>query len=570
MRAGLGRTGGGKLLREGDGFERFVVERFLGDGFHGEVYAVREGKELSALKIMRDPREPDPEGERRFRDEGAVFSKVRHRNLVNIFETGVAEGGYYWTRMELLSGGTLRDELAQHRWVALPAAIRYLRHAFAGAHQLHHLGIIHRDLKPENMMLVRAPGRPSVLKLVDFNTAKFQQGEARLSAGGSGTPAYMAPEQLRPQGRRVGPWTDVYAICLVAWEMLAGEHPFVAAKSTSDVVMWRVASEEVPSLRRFGVPREIAEVIAKGLAERPEDRFPTAARAAEALTEALRQVHERAARGDVEDEDDSEETQDGRRASGAVITARRSLPIELIQASLAGYGEEATPARNTIPGGPPEEILSREKEVAEEIYDRETLPLTTVPHVLTHAIVQPSRAAPRDVVPESAGAASPASAAAFRASPPGAGLRWDLTPAAPAREGAFFATDMEDLEEILPPVFGSFPPQQPATERPLDAPLAAPPPRPALSVPDVALILPSSFAPPATVAPPRALPAQAPAPLRAAPRRPAKRPISATQVLALGVIMLGLAFVALLVWMASEPGRLRSQVSPSASGEMAP
>lgn len=562
MGAGFGRSGGGKLFREGDCFERFVVERFLGDGFHGEVYAVRDGKELSALKIMRDPREPNAEVEQRFRDEGAVFSKLHHRNLVNIFETGVAEGGYYWTRMELLAGGTLREELTHQRWVALPAAIRYLRHAFAGAHQLHHFGIIHRDLKPENMMLVRTPGQPPVLKLVDFNTAKFQQGEPRLSAGGSGTPAYMAPEQLRPNGRRVGPWTDVYAICLVAWEMLAGEHPFVAAKSTSDVVMWRLESEEVPSLKRFGVPREIADVIAKGLAQHPDNRFATAARAAEALTEALRLVHERAARGDVDEDDDSEETQDGQRASGAVITARRSLPVELLQASLAEYNDTGAPMRSTVPGGPPEDVLSREREVAEEIYDRETLPLTTVPHVLTHAIVQPARALTRpQAVPE----AAPASP---RISPPGSGLRWDLSSPAPtAQERPSLSTDLAVLDELLPPVFSQSPPEaQPVAQSeasPSDPTLHPLPPA-------IAALLPSSFAPSEPVASirPAATLHSSPRPHKPA-ARPAKRP-SAIQVLALGVVMLGLAFAALLAWMANEPSRLRSGAlsAPESSADL--
>jgi tetratricopeptide (TPR) repeat protein len=249
--AAIGRSDGADesppeltALEPGTQIGKFVVERELGAGASGAVYAVRD-PELDrevALKLLHYRGEAhSPAHEEMLLKEARTMAKLSHPNLVPIYEVGRWEDSVY-VAMELIAGGTLRDWLAADHGDPLPVVIG----AGRGLAAAHDAGLVHRDFKPENI-LVGTDGRARV---TDFGLA--------------GTPAYMAPEQLR--GVPTDARGDQFSFCVVLYEALAGKRPFAGA--TIDELRAALAAPP-PSLRVSCWP-----VLARGLAADPAQRFP--------------------------------------------------------------------------------------------------------------------------------------------------------------------------------------------------------------------------------------------------------------------------------------------------------
>ncbi|HTN82525.1 MAG TPA: serine/threonine-protein kinase [Sorangium sp.] len=159
------------LLEPGTWFlRRFRVERLLGQGGMGAVYAVMEKGRIWALKIVRSEFLDDPDQRRRLLRQGEVLARMRHPNVVQVHEVGLADDLTAWYRMELLDGVTLREELRRRRALSLPLACATLRAAALGAGHLHSFGGVHRDIKPENLFILR---EPRDVKLLDFGLARL-------------------------------------------------------------------------------------------------------------------------------------------------------------------------------------------------------------------------------------------------------------------------------------------------------------------------------------------------------------------------------------------------------------
>ena len=187
---------------------------------------------LVAVKVVRADLLQDAEARRRFRREAQLVARLQHPGIVSVFDFGtMGEGGAYLV-MELVRGEDLRRVLLREGRLDPVRAVKILT-AVCEAIQAAHLdGVLHRDLKPENILL---PGTGVEAKVLDFGVAKLiaernetreGSGASTLTAAGSiiGTPAYMAPEQLR--GESPDQRTDVFALGVIAYEMLAGELPF--------------------------------------------------------------------------------------------------------------------------------------------------------------------------------------------------------------------------------------------------------------------------------------------------------------------------------------------------------
>jgi eukaryotic-like serine/threonine-protein kinase len=247
----VGRTLGGRYD---------VLER-VGSGGMGEVYRARDREldELVALKVIRTDVD-DPDAIERFRNEIKLARRVTHHNVARMFELGWAEGVMFCT-MELVAGESLADRLARER--RLPAAQAV---AVAGAPAAHAAGIIHRDIKPANVLIAN-DGR---VVLADFGIAAADT--ENRDGNTAGTPAYMAPEQAR--GEPPTPAADVYAVGVLLYEMLVGQRAFPGpvAKVVAD-------KQEVERLAVTAgdIPGELANVVGRATARRPEDRVPTAA-----------------------------------------------------------------------------------------------------------------------------------------------------------------------------------------------------------------------------------------------------------------------------------------------------
>ena len=213
--------------------QKYRIEQLIGRGGMGAVYRARDMRleRLVAVKVVRAELLQDAEARRRFRREAQLVARLQHPGIVSVFDFGtVGDAGAYLV-MELVRGEDLRRVLQREGRLDPARAVKILT-AVCEAIQAAHLdGVLHRDLKPENILLT---GTGTDAKVLDFGVAKLiaesdtrdGSGASTLTAAGSiiGTPAYMAPEQLR--GESPDQRTDVFALGVIAYEMLAGELPF--------------------------------------------------------------------------------------------------------------------------------------------------------------------------------------------------------------------------------------------------------------------------------------------------------------------------------------------------------
>ncbi|MBI4866061.1 MAG: serine/threonine protein kinase [Candidatus Wallbacteria bacterium] len=258
---------------------RYRLDRLLGEGGMGAVYG---GVQLSldrpvAIKTMRRTRDWSEELEERFLAEARLAARVSHPNVVRVIESGRGEGGLFIV-YELVAGQTLRERLAVGR--EPPDAARWMAQAARGLDAIHGAGIVHRDLKPENM-LITPEGQ---LRLTDLGIAKDLERRSRTSPDTIlGTPGYMAPEQLL--GGEIGPWTDIYSLGIVAFELATGKAPFEGR--TVEEILRAQARETAPhpSSVADGLDPRWDGLLGRCLARDPAARFGSIEELAKALEE---------------------------------------------------------------------------------------------------------------------------------------------------------------------------------------------------------------------------------------------------------------------------------------------
>jgi eukaryotic-like serine/threonine-protein kinase len=235
-------TGAGSCKKEGAklvylSFPRFLDHRYrfeqrLGEGGMGMVYQAfdTELERQVAVKLIRSDMTASADAAARFKQEAKAAASFTHPNVVTVYDFGLAEDQRAYLVMELLRGVTLRQELQSSGRLPSARALEVLRGVCTAADAAHHQSLIHRDLKPENIFLVKA-GNSETAKILDFGVVKpIAPTDTTLSIGQTGpgmlvgTLKYMSPEQLR--GKKPTESWDVWALAVVAYEMLAGVHPF--------------------------------------------------------------------------------------------------------------------------------------------------------------------------------------------------------------------------------------------------------------------------------------------------------------------------------------------------------
>jgi tetratricopeptide (TPR) repeat protein len=252
----------------------------LGRGGMGVVYLARHVglNRLVALKMILAGGHAGPDDLARFRGEAEAVARLKHPNVVQVYDIGEAHGQPYFS-LEFVEGGSLDKKLAG---TPLPpgeaaALVETLAQAVAAAHAA---GLVHRDLKPANVLLA-ADG---MLKVTDFGLVK-KLDAAPLTATGvvMGTPSYMAPEQAGGKSGMIGPATDVYALGAILYECLTGRPPFKAA-TPLDTLMQVVSDEPVPPGQlQSRTPKDLETVCLKCLQKDPTRRYTSAAALAEDL-----------------------------------------------------------------------------------------------------------------------------------------------------------------------------------------------------------------------------------------------------------------------------------------------
>jgi eukaryotic-like serine/threonine-protein kinase len=260
---------------------KYRLARLLGDGGMGSVYEAHHaglGTRV-AIKVLHPDLARRTGLVERFLQEARVAAQIRSPHVVQVTDVDRTPTGQAYIVMELLEGEPLAAVLERQRRLPVAMACAYTLQILGALEAAHALGVIHRDLKPENVFVTFAGGTP-VLKLIDFGIAKARRvdaGQKSLTVAGvvMGTAEYMAPEQAR-SADKVDARADIYAAGVMLYEMIAGARPVNG--DDARVIALRVERGEIVPLVQVApdVPREIAGLVHRAMAARPELRFATA------------------------------------------------------------------------------------------------------------------------------------------------------------------------------------------------------------------------------------------------------------------------------------------------------
>ncbi|MGH2846487.1 MAG: serine/threonine-protein kinase, partial [Thermoleophilaceae bacterium] len=267
------------MLAKGTIISGYRIDGILGEGGMGVVYRATQLSlnRTVALKILASELSADDAFRERFRREGLLQAAIDHDHIVTVYEAGDSEHGLFLA-MRLIRGPTLKDmilarELDPGRGLGI---LRQVAGALDGAHEV---GLTHRDIKPQNILI----GSDDHAYLADFGLTQAGD-QASLTETGQfiGTIDYVAPEQI--QGEPATAHSDVYSLTAVLFESLTGVVPY--AKPNEPAVLYAHISEPPPRVteRRSDLPASLDDVVARGMAKLPSDRFDSAS---ELVAEAL-------------------------------------------------------------------------------------------------------------------------------------------------------------------------------------------------------------------------------------------------------------------------------------------
>jgi serine/threonine protein kinase len=261
------------MLQPGAVFgRRYRIQKFLGSGAMGYVCsAVDESiDELIALKVLSAPMQEDPAAFERFKNELKLARRIRHRNVVQTFDLGFAEG-YPFISMEYIDADNLLKHLARRGRFDEQTALHIFRQVLRGLRAAHDCGVVHRDIKPENILL----NKDRIAFITDFGVATSENLVRRREY--AGTPDYMAPEQWRFED--VAPATDIYSAGVLLYKMLTGNLPF-RTDSLHDTIEAHLYGTPEPIDEALPISHDTRAIVAAMMSKDAAER-PTAAEALE-------------------------------------------------------------------------------------------------------------------------------------------------------------------------------------------------------------------------------------------------------------------------------------------------
>lgn len=261
--------------------DKYVITRLLGRGGMGSVYLATQTRlnRPVAIKVLLSHLVGSASMRTRFEREARIVARLRHPAIVTIHDFGVLPSGHAYLVMEHLDGETLRKTIMSGAQ-SFDSVIALLRPVFDAVDAAHRAGVVHRDLKPENIMIVRDHDGRLTPRVLDFGLAKMTgpigendatQVQSGQSAGVVGTLMYMAPEVL--SGQLADAKADQYSLAIIAYELLAGEHPLGMATDLASVVRGHTDLPMIPIRDRARLSREAGDAIDRALAKKPADRF---------------------------------------------------------------------------------------------------------------------------------------------------------------------------------------------------------------------------------------------------------------------------------------------------------
>lgn len=260
--------------------DQYAIDSCVGEGAMGRVYLAHHArltKRRFAIKVLLGDLAADPTMRLRFGQEAEAASRLQHPNVVSVLDFGKTEGGLHYLVMDFIEGGSLCDRIDAGALSELDT-IELTKQICLGLTHAHDQGLVHRDFKPDNVALVEHDGK-TIPKILDFGLAIIstpEESSVRLTTAGLvvGTPAYVSPEQS--QGHPVDHRTDLFALGVSIYEMLAGTLPFDG--SVIDVLYKNATAPVPPIAERAGisVAPELEAIISKLTAKDAAERFSSA------------------------------------------------------------------------------------------------------------------------------------------------------------------------------------------------------------------------------------------------------------------------------------------------------
>jgi len=306
---------------------RYRIQRFLGSGAMGYVCSAIDESidEVVALKILSAPMQEDPDAFERFKLELKLARKIRHRNVVQSFDLGFADG-YPYISMEYIDADNLLRHLHRKTSFDELSALAILRQVLRGLRAAHDLGIIHRDIKPENILL----NKDRIAFITDFGIATPANiGKTRELAG---TPDYMAPEQLRMEP--VTPASDVYSCGVLFYRMLTGSLPY-RGESITQIMDAHLHAAPDPIPDEMPVSSDTRELIDWMLKKEVADRPPTVKPLLDRIDAMLKASAEKRSRST---------------RMAVLIVEDDASTLEFLRAALEADGFKVIPATNARQG----------------------------------------------------------------------------------------------------------------------------------------------------------------------------------------------------------------------------
>ncbi|MEZ4359752.1 MAG: protein kinase [Kofleriaceae bacterium] len=281
---------------------RFKIESKIGEGGFGAVYRgvqLGTGRKV-ALKLLHPEMTKDKNLVARFRREGQVLCNLRDAHTITTFDFDQTSDGTLYIAMELLEGKSLHHVFQAQAPLDWRRVFKIIGEMCSSLAEAHALGIVHRDLKPENVYLEPRPGNQEFVKILDFGIAKVMRGEAidpqapQLTATGQtlGTLEYMSPEQL--MGKQLDGRSDVYALGVVAYEMITKRLPFPDAKGPAGLITAQLRQTPQPPSKvnvAAQLPPSVDKVVLKCLEKDKNNRYADVTALATAVQEALQGAH---------------------------------------------------------------------------------------------------------------------------------------------------------------------------------------------------------------------------------------------------------------------------------------
>ena len=251
-------------------FGKYQLNRLLGQGGMGEVYEARDTSKdrTVALKILPEELSRDDGFRARFQRESRAAAMLEEPHVIPIHDWGEIDGNLY-IDMRLVRGQDLH-ELLQRGPLEPERAVGIIRQIAAALDAAHAQGLIHRDVKPQNILITAVE---DFAYLIDFGIARQNRGDTRLTVAGSaiGSFAYMAPERF--EDRLTTPAVDTYSLASVLYEALTGQPPFKVGSMEQVIAAHLSSPPPQPSAINPRVPAGFDDVIARGMAKDPDDRY---------------------------------------------------------------------------------------------------------------------------------------------------------------------------------------------------------------------------------------------------------------------------------------------------------